>query len=481
MEMEELIEKIKSDTGNTTDMIFRKMIIDQKPLYLVYNEVLTSSDDINNFILKNIAQVIDEKVNITTNLYDFFYNSLPGHNIAKVKDYPDLLNRIFNSYTIIITSPTEIFAIETKARLDRGISEASSEQTLLGPKDAFTENFNINLGLVRKRIKSSKLWFDTFLIGQQTKTKVGLCYMKNIVEEKTIKDVKKKLKDISIDGIIDSGYIKESLTSRGQQFFPTIMATERPDLASMALLEGKIIIIVDNSPYILILPCFFVDFFHTADDYYQKPINITFIRIIRLLAFLIAIFVPAYYIAVTTHNHDALSLDLVVNFTAQRETVPFPALVEVLLMSITFEILRESDARMPSTMGTAVSILGGLVLGDAAVSAGIVSPIMIIVVAISAISGLLFSSIEMISAIRWWRFFFLGFATIFGIYGIFLGTIFLIIQLSSIKSFGKPYLAPFAPFLKGQQKDALIKSENTGIKKRNPYLASKNIIRGRQS
>lgn len=477
--MKEIIERIKKDTGNSSDFVFREILVQEQVIQLVFNEVLSSSTDINQFILKNIAKIIDENISITESLYSFFFNSIPGHNVKKIKDYQELIDSIYNGYTVLITSKNEIFAVETRAELDRGISEANSEQSIQGPKDAFTENFNKNLGLVRKRLKNPHLWLEDFMIGKETKTKVGLLYMQNIAEEELITEVREKLEKINIDGIIDSGYIKELLSSKKQDFFPTIIATERPDQVSMALLEGKIAIIVDNSPYVLIIPCFLIDLFHTTDDYYQKPINISFIRFIRLIAFLVAIFVPAYYIAVTTHNHDALSLDLLINFAAQRDMVPFPALVEALLMSITFEILRESDTRIPSSMGTAVSILGGLVLGDAAVSAGIVSPIMIIVVATSAISGLLFSSIELISAIRWWRFILLFLATMLGIYGIFIGGILLITKLTSIKSFGKPYLAPFAPFVKSEQQDALIKLNHKKIRYRNPYLTKKNMIRGR--
>ena len=215
------------------------------------------------------------------------------------------------------------------------------------------------------------------------------------------------------------------------------------------------------------------------DDYYQKTINISFIRIIRLLAFFIAIFIPAYYIAITTHNHDSVTTSLLLNFLAQRESVPFPALVEGIIMTVSFEILRESDMRMASTMGTAVSILGGLVLGDAAVQAGIISPIMIIVVAISAISGLAFTSIELTSAIRFWRIFLMILAASLGIYGIYLGLILLITKLASISSFSKPYLAPFSPFIKSEQTDAILKiNTNNKLKKRNPLL-TKNKIRGR--
>ena len=275
---------------------------------------------------------------------------------------------------------------------------------------------------------------------------------------------------------MDATYLRENLEAH-KTFFPTISSTERPDKVAMALLEGKIAIIVDMSPYVLIMPTFLIDYFHTVDDYYQKPINISFIRIIRLLAFLMAIFTPAFYLAVTTHDFDMIPLNLLLSLKAQRESVPFPALIEAMLMSISFEVLRESDIRMSSTTGSAVSILGGLILGDAAVSAGIISPIMIIVIAISAISGLVFPSIELVSAIRWWRFIMMILATMFGVWGILIGTIILFIRLYSLKSLGKPYLYPFLPFNKLEQKDAIIKVNNRGEKYRNPLL-TKNRKRG---
>ena len=475
------IDRIKKDTNYATDIIYKDIIINENKITLVYSEVLTSGEDISNIILRNIAKIIDEKIDIGNNLYQFFFNSIPSHNVVEIRDYPDLLNQLFNGYTIFITSDDKNFGMETKATLDRGINTVDSELSVRGPKDSFTENFNKNLGLIRKRMKTKHLWIDTKELGKQTKTKIGLIYMENIVEDKMVEEVSKKLDKINIDGIIDSGYLKEYLVEESH-LFPTIMTTERPDLVTMALLEGKIAILVDNSPYLLILPCFFIDLFHTPDDYYQKPINITFIRIIRLCAFLIAILIPAYYIAITTHNHDSITTDLLLNFLSQRSTVPFPALVEALLMSVSFEILRESDMRMASTMGTAVSILGGLVLGEAAVSAGIISPIMIIVVAISAISGLVFPSIELTSAIRWWRIIFMILASILGIYGIFLGIIVLITKLTSIKVLGKPYLAPFSPLILSEQTDAIIRSNQTKkTKYRNPLLTRKNIVRGRSS
>lgn len=474
-----MLEKLKKDTNKASDIIYKEININNYKITLIYSEVLTSGDSINESVLKNISHVIEENLFNNGNLYSFLYNNLPGHNRVNVKDYQDLLLKLWNGYTIIYISDSEVFAIETRTQLDRGVSEASSETSIRGPKDSFTENFNKNLGLIRRRIKSENLWIKDLLIGKETKTKIGIIYMNNIVEKKLVEKVTKKLENINIDGIIDSGYLKKYLNDKNS-VFPTIITTERPDLVSMALLEGKCVIITDNSPYVLIMPCFFIDLFHNPDDYYQKAISISFIRIIRLLAFLIAIFIPAYYIAITTHNHDSVTTDLLLNFLSQRSTVPYPALVEAFIMTISFEILRESDMRMASTMGTAVSILGGLVLGDAAVSAGIISPIMIIVVAVSAISGLVFTSIELTSAIRFWRIILMILAASLGIYGIFLGLILLVTKLCSITSFNKPYLAPFAPFVGVEQQDAILKiNTQNKIKKRNPLLTNKNQIRGR--
>ena len=278
-----------------------------------------------------------------------------------------------------------------------------------------------------------------------TKTKVGLIYINNICKKDLINKIDNKLKNINIDGIINSNSLKRYLNT-SNNFFPTIKSTERPDLTSMSLLEGKVIILTDNSPEVLILPTFFIDFFHMSDDYYQKQTNITFIRLIRLIAFLLSILLPAIYISLTTHNPDSMPIKLLLSFQKGRQNVPIPAFIEAIIMIISFEILRETDIRIPSSMGTAISILGGIVLGDAAVSAGIVSPIMIIVIAISAISGMLIQSIEVINSIRWYRFLFIILSSLFGFYGIFLGTL-------------------------NEQKDAILKIQGK-VKYRNPLLSN---------
>lgn len=473
--MTSLLNKIKKDTLESDDFIYKEISLLDKKITCIYSEYITSNDLINDFVLRPLLKVNKERI-LIPDICNYLLTILPDSNTSITTDYDEIIDDLYNGFCIIVVDNKAI-VVEVRKDLSRGVSNPENEPAMQGAKDGFCEHANTNLGLLRKRIKSKDLYIKTLNVGDKSKTKVGILYMNNICEEKLVNDVIGKIKNISLDGIIDSGYIKRYLGDRNS-FFPTIISTERSDNAAMALLEGKVVIVVDNSCYALILPTFFIDYFHNPDDYYQKYLNVSFIRIIRVFAFIISIFLPAYYIAVTTINHDAIPVSMLINFTTQRQMVPFPALIEAVFMSISFEILRESDMRMSTNVGTAVSILGGLVLGDAAVSAGIVSPIMIIVIAISAISGLVFTSIEMTSAIRWWRYIFMFLGAFLGIYGLFLGLLFLIISLSKINHYNKPYLYPFSPFYKKDLEDAIV-FVHQKEKRRNKYL-TKNIIRGRQ-
>ena len=466
------MEKIVNDIRKrlpSKDYIYKKIKIDKKELYLIFNEVLCSGDEINESILKRLTLLNHKNFDLE--------NKLPTNNIKIIKK-DEIISYVNKGFVVCLTGEV-IFAIEEKQKLERGITTIESELSLNGPKDSFSESFNTNLGLIRRRIKSEDLWWDEVTLGKSTETKVGILYMNNIVDKDLVERVKARLNLIDIDGIIDSSYLKDNLENNNS-FFPTISSTERPDKVAMSLLEGKVAIIVDMSSYVLILPNFFIDFFHTVDDYYQKSNNVTFIRCIRNLAFFISIFIPAYYIAVTTYNQNSIFLSLLLLLKAQRTAVPFPAIVEALFMIISFEILRESDLRMSSTTGSAISILGGLILGDAAVSAGIMSPIMIIVIAISSIAGFVFTSIELVNAIRLYRIIFLLLATVLGVYGIYLGAIYLLYKLITLTSFDKPYLAPFSPFIKNEMNDAIYKKDNKGEKIRNPLLTN-NKKRGKYS
>ena len=456
------IDDIKKLLSPSKDYIFDTIIIKNEKVTIIYNEVLSDVKTINNNILYRLLLLNKKELN---NLD----NNLPNCNTLIINK-EDIIKYLNNGFLILIYK--KIYACECRQLLDRGVTTIQSELTLTGPKDSLTESFNTNLGLIRKRIKSERLKSKTLEIGRLTKTKIGILYINDIVKKEIPIQIENKLKKIDIDGIIDSSYLKYSLEDK-YNLFPTIIQTERPDKCSMALLEGKCVIIIDNSSYALILPSLFLDFLHTTDDYFQKSFHTTFIRLIRTIAFIISIFLPAIYISVTTRNYNLIPLPLLLTLKAGRSFVPFPAYMEALFMIICFEILKESDLRMSTNQASAVSILGGLILGDAAVSAGIVSPIMIIIIAISSIAGLIFTSYELENTLRFYKIFLLVLSTIFGIYGILIGTIFLLHQIINTKILNISYLS----YDKKELKDSIIKID-TNIRYRNSKLTN-NKIRGR--
>lgn len=461
-----LIPRIKKEISVSKDYKIKEIMVDKKKVYLIFNEVLCSTTMINDFILDNLIQLSKKELKQVE-------SALPDANIIPIEE-KDIFSFVNQGFAVLVYK--KIYAIEVRAILDRGVTSVQSELSITGPKDSFTENFNSNLGLIRRRIKTTQLESRDMEIGRYTKTRVAVLSMKGIVKDGLVEDVCRQLEKINIDGIIDSSYLKSYLEG-DHTLFPTVMMSERPDRASMALLEGKVVVITDLSPYALILPSFFLDYFHTVDDYYQKNSNTTFIRVIRVIAFFVAIFLPAIYIAVTTRNYDLVPYRLLLILKAGRTFVPFAAYIEALFMIIAFEILKESDIRMSATTGSAVSILGGLILGDAAVSAGIVSPIMIIIIAISSIAALIFPSNELVNAIRFYKIIILLLSAFFGIYGVLVGAIFLFYKLLSMKSFQFSYLSPIIPFDKYEWWDSVIRKEDK-IKRRNSYLTD-NIVRGR--
>lgn len=456
-----VIKQLKKDLSPSKDYVFKTIKVEKKELTLLYNDVLIDSKSLNEYVLKSLFRMNQKDLSSLK-------EKLSCTNILEIPQ-KEVINYLNNGFVIIFYK--EIYACELKAALDRGVNTIESELSISGPKDSFCENFNINLGLIRRRIKSEKLKVKDFTIGRYTKTKIGLLYISDITQKKLIEKIEKSLEKIDIDGIVDSSYLKSALENK-KNLFPTIMTSERPDKSVMALLEGKVVILVDTSPYALILPSFFFDFFHTTDDYFQKSFNATFIRIIRLLAFLIAVFTPALYIAVTTRNYDLVPLPLLLMLKAGRTFVPFPAYIEALFMIVCFEILKESDLRMSTTSGSAVSILGGLILGDAAVAAGIVSPIMIIVIAISSIAGLIFSSLELVNALRTYKILLLLLGTILGIYGVIIGGIVMFMNIFATKVYDYRYF----DLDKNEMKDSVVKIDSP-LRKRNSKLTN-NIIRG---
>ena len=446
--------------------------------------IYKSSDLVIRTINKKISYVFLESVSSDDKISDYLskslftnYKKILNSKIKEIKTFEDVYFYLNSGFTIIfINGKNKALAVETRETLDRGITEVSSEMGIKGPKDSFTENFNKNLGLIRKRIKDPNFKIKEYQVGRRSKTKVGIIYIEDIAYKENVKYIINKIKNIDIDAILDTGYIRDFLTKNEKTVFPTIINTERPDLVCASLLEGKIAIIVDNTPFVLVMPGLLNNFIHASEDSYQKALNVSFTRLIRLLAMIATVFVPSFYVAVTTFNQEVIPDTLLISLAIQRSSVPFPTSVAVFILMLTFELLRESDIRLPEKMGTSISIVGALVLGDAAVSAGIVSPIVVIIVAISSVTGLLFSDTDLINALRFYKFLSLFLSSTMGLIGFTVSFLLMFINLCSIESMGVPYLTPFTPLNIDALKDSLIMFPRNKMKKRASYLTN-NITR----
>ena len=465
------IDYIKNINHNSSDIVSRIITNNNIKIGYVYLESVTSDDKVSEFLNKSI--IGKNTQDIFSNIEDSIYNS----HITTLKELDNIFYYLSSGFTVIFIDNYDIcISVETRMSLDRGVSEATSEPIVRGPKDSFTENNAINLGLIRKRIKDENLVFDEVKVGRRTKTKVSVAYIKDIVKLDSVVKVIDKIKSIDIDGILDSGYVREFLRDQSSTVFPGIISTERPDLACTSLLDGKIVVLVENTPYVLIMPGLFIDYFHSPEDNYEKPINASFLRILRVLCFIITISVPALYVALMTFNPEIIPDELLISLALQRDGVPFPTALEILIFVIVFEILRQADVHSPTVSGSAMNIVGALILGDAAVNAGIVSPIAIIIVAVTSICELVFYDVDMINAVRFWRIIFIIASLFLGIIG-FVSCMFIFItKLSSIVSLDIPYLTPLSPLSTTGIKNYLFRIKRTKLNNRVKYL-TRNVRR----
>lgn len=475
-DINQIVDKLKKETNNLTDIIYRKKMIAKKDIYVIYNEPLTSSDKISDFIIRSLTNIENNFVN-SKKLIDIIENDISNFKVKRIDTYKDVCFYLHRGFTVILVEgESQGLVLETKANINRSISIPETENTVRGAHDSFVEDYQINLGLIKKRIKTNDLWIDSLNIGRYTQTQVGILSIHGVVKDDLVKKVSDRLKKIDIAGIIDSSMLKNLIEKENKSLFPTIKMTERPDVVAKSLLEGKVVVIVDNSPYALLIPSVLNDFFRTIEDVYGKSLNVSFTRVIKFLSFWIALLTPAVYIALVTYNQEMIPTDLLVNFATQRDGVPFPAFFEAFIMMICFEILRESDLRTPSASGNALSIVGALILGDAAVNAGIVSPIMIIVIAITAISSLPFEEQEVINSLRWYRILFMIGGSLLGMVGVVVVFIFFVAKLASINTFGKPYLLPFSPVDMEGLKNSIIKVPLKKLTHRSKYLSDNKIM-----
>lgn len=452
---------------DTPDLVERKIKYSFSCVHIYYIETICSSEQINNFILKNLTNPNGPRR---------FKDILAGPNFKEI-DLGRLEFYLYNGFTALVYKG-KIYVIETKASLDRSVSFPEMEQDLYGAKDALLENYQKNIGLIKRRLKSSHLKTKEYKLGRFTQTSTGVLYVDNITDMSLVKRIDALLNKIDTDSVIDVGELKQFLTMDKGNVFPPTKLTERPDVIVKALLDGKVVIVMDTSPFAIILPAVLADFINPISDKYLYQRNANNLKILRMICFFLTIFTPAFYIAIITYNQETIPASLLTNFITQNEGIPFPATIETFFMIFICEMLRESDIRFPNNFSSSISILGALILGDAAVSANIVSPIMIIITALTFISSMIFSNVELSGAIRIWRFIAMIISSFYGLYGVALAFIFFIVSLSSYSSFGLPYTFPVVPFSLPYLKETLYESDIHDNKKRSPYL-TKNIRKQR--
>jgi spore germination protein KA len=470
--VDENIKTLENEFGNSADLSIRKLNFSTNlNVSIIHIEGIVDEQSMNENVIKPIIQFLKEieSTNTAKDLADHIIQIISAASITIILDWSELLDRILAGSTVIlINGNTKAIAVGTQKIQSRSITEPTTQTVIKGPKDSFTENISTNISLVRARIQNSKLRLERTKVGSVTKTDVGIMYIEGIADKNIVTEAMSRINKIDIDGILESNYIEEIVRDNRKTVFPLMQSSERPDAVVANLLEGRIAILIQGTPFVLILPVFFIQFFQSPEDYYENNLLSTFLRLIRIGSFLVNMYASAIYLALITHHHGLIPTTLMVSLMAQRDRVPFPAIVELLIMELAFEVLREAGIRMPRAIGPAVSIVGALILGQAAVEAGFVSAAIVIIVATSAISSFTLPNTSIVNVARGLRFLVIFSSAFIGFYGILLLTLCILLHLCSLRSFGVPYFAPFAPLRIGDQKDGLVRFPIISLLKKAP-------------
>ncbi|AKP76661.1 Spore germination protein A1 [Priestia megaterium Q3] len=455
------IERLLNELGNSSDVSFRMVESPHQNTLkaaVIHLDGLADENIINENIMTPLIQWFKESNQVVTveEIEEQIPRMLTVSQLTIKENWHEFVSAVLTGDTVILMNgSSKIFIGTTKKLQSRAVTEPTSQTVVRGPKDSFTENLRTNTSLIRARIQDSNLRLDSMKIGSVTHTDIGIMYIQGNADERIVEEIKERLKGIEVDGILESNYIEEFIRDDRTTIFPLLLNTERPDAVVGNLLEGRIAIIVQGTPFVLIAPAIFSQFFQSPEDYYQNYYIASFLRILRFGSFFLSMYASAIYLALITHHQGLIPNTLMVSLMAQRERVPFPAIVEILVMELAFEMLREAGIRMPRAIGPAVSIVGALILGQAAVEAGFVSAAVVIIVAISAISNFTLPSTSIVNAARGFRFILILISAFIGLYGILLMTLCIWLHISSLRSFGVPYFSPFAPFDFKEQKDTL--------------------------
>ncbi|RFU60366.1 spore germination protein [Bacillus sp. V59.32b] len=458
------LKAIKENIGNSPDLIIREIKKFESPdtvFAVVHIDGLSDKKVIHSNIIQPLTYLSKdiEIPDADIGSYNQLETLLSVSSLMKTDQLDDTTAYLLNGDTVIVTQGSSSFLIATTGETaSRSIEEPTSQTVIRGPKDSFTENIRTNTSLVRSRIKSPHLKIGGVKLGKLTQTNVEYMYIKGIIDPALLKELEERIQTIEVDQILDSSYIETLIQDHRESPFPTLISTERPDVVAANLLEGRFAVFVAGTPFVLIGPSIFIQFFQSPEDYYYNPYISTFLRGLRFVSFFLSLYPPGLYIALLSHHAGLIPSLLVFSLAGQREGVPFPIIVEVLIMEMAFEILREAAVRMPRAVGNTISIVGALIIGQAAVEAGFVSAATVIVVSITAIASFTLPNYNLSNTARVLRFTLIISGAYIGLYGILLASIIILTHLCSLRSFGMPYIAPLAPFRLGKQKDAIVRT-----------------------
>lgn len=458
------MEQLKEIIGKNSDLVTRNITLgrsESKPGVIIYLDNLIDPNLVDDDIVRPLA--LDAYTSGLATGSEIIEQLQAGNLITRGqtrtgKNFNDLLDGVLKGEAgLLIDSVKEAYIISVKGYEYRTVTESTVEPAVRGPREAFIEVLSVNIGLIRRRIHSPNLVFEAMELGTVGKIKVCMAYIKGICPAGLSNEVRARIARISIDGVLESSYIEEFIQDNPYSVFPQIRTTERPDAVASSLLEGRVAILVDNTPVVLIAPGEFFSLMQASEDYYNRYSFATLTRLLRFFAFVIALLLPSLYIAITNYHQEMIPTGLLVSIIAARAAVPFPAFIEALIMEITFEILREAGVRLPKAVGQAVSIVGALVIGQAAVQANIVSPLMVIVVALTGIATFSIPQFSISLPVRILRFLFMLLASVLGMLGVMVGILFIMLHLFSLESFGKPYMASLSPLRTGDLKDTAVR------------------------
>ncbi|MCO7124496.1 spore germination protein [Sporolactobacillus shoreicorticis] len=459
------IKQLKTTFGESEDVVFREFyfgVSKQTKALVCFIDGLGDKKLILESIVKSLMvdiHIIDQQVTVVKKngpFHDLSKHVLSVTDAKTIDTFDETVKNILaGNACLLIDGNNNGFAIDVKGGEKRNVEAAKNETVIRGPQEAFVETLRTNTSLLRRIIKNPNLIFEHIILGKQTHTDISIAFIRGIANDKIVEEVKRRLSKINIDAILESGYVEQLIEDRSFTPFATVGNSEKPDKVAAKLLEGRVAILCDGTPVVLTVPYIFAEAFQVPDDYYSRMSYGSIVRASRFFAFAVTLLLPALFVAITTFHQEMIPTVLLIKLTAAREGIPFPALIETLISELIFLLIRESGIRMPRATGSAVTIVGSLVMGDAAVSAGIVGAPMVIVTSLSGITGLTLPA--MYNAVIVFRYLFILLGGIFGLYGVTIGLLCLLAHMCALRSFGVPFMTPFAPLSLNGLKDSILR------------------------